>query len=301
MAARPLNDPAAGFAALDAGNAIAAERMAREAFDVAGGIDESGGAATDWTVILALALAAQRRAGEALPHFEALVVLQPDVAAHWSNLGNALCEVGREKDALAPLQQAFQRGDRSAGTFFALARSELAHGRPLPAHVCIQRAVSEAPGDAEFRLFEARVLFALDETDRAMASLAELRDPALPMALRLEAAEIQLNLAQYAEAQAAFEALLREAPRNPGALMGLATCHERHNRLDDAEAARAAIDLGTVTGDAELESALAQLDARLAARRGDAGAARRGFEAVLRHPPFDPALRTQLRFELGKA
>lgn len=255
----------------------------------------------DQRLALALSLVNGRRAAEALPLFEVLVGDQPLVPEHWSNLGNCLCELGREKDALVPLQHAFQLGDRGAGTFYALARAELAHGRPVPALTCIDRALVHEPRDPEFLIFRARVLFAMDETDRAAETLAALRDPALPMALRVEAAEIQLNLAQYAEAQRAFEAVLAEDGTQPSALIGLATCHERHNRLLDAEAARARVDEARVHGQPEVASALAQLDARLAARRGEAANARMLFEAILSDPPKDPALQTQLRFELGKA
>lgn len=291
-----MTDPDTALAAIESGTrAPAAEAAARRALEAA-----RGDMALDWTVVLALALAQQQRAAEALPLFERLVVSRPLVPEHWSNLGNALCEVGREADALAPLQRAFQLGDRSSGLFYALARAELAHGRPVPALTCIERALADAPLDPEFLLFHARVLFALDETERAAAALAHLRDPALPLALRVEAAEIQLNLAHYAEAQRAFEALLVEEPAQPSALIGLATCHERNNRLADAASVRARVDGERVLADPDVASALRQLDARLAARRGEPAQARVLFESVLENPPKDPALRTHLRFELGK-
>lgn len=301
MPARPaavaITDLAGAFAAIERGDRAAeAEAAAHVALRSA-----SGALALDWETVLALALAQQRRAAEALPLFERLVAARPDVPEHWANLGNALCELGREADALAPLQRAFLLGDRSGGLFQALARAELAHGRPVQALTCIGRALESAPVDPEFLVLEARILHALDETDRAAAVLARLRDPALPLALRVEAAEIQLNLAQYRDAQRAFEAVLAEDPGEPSALIGLATCHERHNRLDEAEAVRARIDAARVAGRAEVVSALDQLDARLAARRGDPARARALLESVLADPPRDPAMRTHLRFELGKA
>ena len=253
-----------------------------------------------WTLVLALALSAQRRASEALPVFEQLVRVQPEVPEHWSNLGNCLCELEREQEALVPLQQAFQRGDRSAALFFALARAELAHGRPLQARVCIERALQQTPLDPEFLLLRARVLYALDETEAAAEALAQLRDSRLSLGLRVEAAEIQLNLAHYADAERAFSAVLEEDPGEPSALIGLATCHERANRLDQAAETRSQVDANRACARPEVASALQQLDARLATRRGDLAQARALFESVLAHPPRDPALRTHLRFELGK-
>lgn len=284
----------AAFDALGRGDAALAERAARA------GLARTPGDVA-WRVVLALALSAQRRPAEAMPIFEALVAAEPGVPEHWTNLGNCLCELERETDALAPLQRAFQMGDRSAAMFFALARAELAHGRPLPALTCIDRALAEVPLDPEFRVFRARILFAMDETDAAAEALAGLRDPALPLALRVEAAEIQLNLAQYDAAEAAFDAILREDPGHPSALIGLATCHERANRLEAAAEVRSRIDPTRAAGDPDVASALDQLDARLADRAGDPATTRRLLERVLAHPPKDPALRTNLRFELGKA
>lgn len=287
----PLN-PAEGLLALQNGDVARAESLAQQGL-------QAHPQHLDWTLVLALALSAQRRPAEALPCFERLVAMQPEVPEHWANLGNCLCELEREQEALAPLQRAFQQGDRSSGLFFALARAELAHGRPLPAQTCIDRALALEPLDPEFLVFKARILFALDDTDAAGEVLAALRDPALPLPLRVEAAEIQLNLGHYAAAQQAFEALLREDPGNVSALIGLATCHERHNRLTEAVAARGRI---TVSDDlpAPVRTALGQLDARLADRSGDSPGARRLYEAVLADPPRDPALRCHLRFELGK-
>ena len=304
MAAGPASAAellAEGFDALARGDVGEAEALATRAGKDLSAATDDDPRRIDADVLLALSLAQQRRAAEALPLFESLARRQPQVPEHWSNLGNALCELGREADALAPLQRAFQLGERGASLFHALARAELAHGRPLPALTCIERALAEAPLDAEFRLLHARVLFVMDETDRAAEALAALRDPSLPLALRVEAAEIQLNLAHYAEAQRAFEAVLAEDATQPSALIGLATCHERHNRLADAEAVRTRVDEARASEQPDVASALLQLDARLAARRGEHALARQRFEVVLTDPPRDPALRTHLRFELGKA
>lgn len=285
-------DVVAAFAALEAGDPARAERAARLAL--------GRGGSSSWRVVLGLALVAQRRAAEALPVFDGLARDEPRIPEHWANLGNCLCELDREAEALQPLQRAFQLGERSVAVFHALARAELAHGRPLPSLDCIDRALAQAPNDPELLLFRARVLFAMDETDAAAGALARLRDPSLPLELRVEAAEIQLNLAHYSAAELAFEALLAEDPGQPSALIGLASCRERANRLADAEALRARIEPGRIVG-RELASALAQLDARLAARSGDHAKARRLLDAVLADPPGDPALRSNLRFELGKA
>jgi tetratricopeptide (TPR) repeat protein len=288
----PVNAEEA-LAVLGSGDAFLAERAARSAL--------AAGADARWLLVLALALSEQRRAIEALPCYEELVRRQPDVPEHWSNLGNCLCELDREKDALPSLQRAYLLGDRSAALFFGLARAELANMRPIHSLTCIGRAIEQVPLDPELLLFKARVQFSLDETDAAVRTLEGLRDPALAVELRVEAAEIQLNLAQYGDAQVSFEAILKEDPSHPSALIGLATCLERHNRLDEAKAAFDAIGDDRVSGRPELESAKRQLQARLAARSGDQAEARTLLRQVLSQPPRDITITSNLHFELGKA
>ena len=52
--------------------------------------------------------------GQALPVYQQLTALQPRVAEVWGNRGNCLCELGREREALDPLQTARQLGGDGA-------------------------------------------------------------------------------------------------------------------------------------------------------------------------------------------
>lgn len=282
--------PDLALAALAAGQAERVERAAASAL-------RATPRHITWTLVHALALSELRRAAEALPKYRQLVQWQPEVPEHYSNLGNCLCELDREAEALPWLQQAFIKGYRADGLFFALARAELANGRPLPALDCIERAIRSVAHDPEYLLLQARILRALDEHDAAAQVIAQLSAPSLSLPQRVEAAEVLLNLAYYTEARAAFAGVLELAPGNAPALIGLATCHERHNELEAARACRAQI--GEVR-EPEVLSALQQLDARLADRSGQRAKARELYEAVLVQPPRDPVLVANLRFELGK-
>jgi tetratricopeptide (TPR) repeat protein len=285
-------DPDAALQALERGESVLVEQAAARA------LKQSPDHVT-WTLVHALALSALQRASEALPLFERLSRWQPQVPEHFSNLGNCLCELDREAEALVPLQRAFLLGYRADGLFFALARAELANGRPVPALECIEQALLNMPGDAEYVLLKARILRALDEHEEAAALINSLSAPSLSLPQRIEAAEALLNLAQYEDARAAFAAILSEQANDAQALIGLATCHERHNDLSAANATRAEIDEQSIERES-VRSALLQLDARLADRAKQTARARELYERVLEAPPRDPALRTNLRFELGK-
>ena len=125
--------------------------------------------------MLALALSQQQRAGEAWPIYAQLTVLQPGVAEHWSNLGNCLCELGRERDALAPLQGALHCGGSGAELHYALARAWIAHGDARRALEHVQQALRAYPQDPEFQLLRARALVMLDEYEAAGLAIDALR------------------------------------------------------------------------------------------------------------------------------
>ncbi|MBO3704559.1 MAG: tetratricopeptide repeat protein, partial [Candidatus Accumulibacter sp.] len=95
--------------------------------------------------------------------YQRLTELQPRISEHWSNLGNCLCELGQERDALAPLQRALDCGGRSAELHYALARAWVAHGEPRRALDHLQPALAEYPHDPEFQLLRARALVMIDE------------------------------------------------------------------------------------------------------------------------------------------
>ena len=156
------------LAALQSGQAARAEQLAQSALSLTP-------LAIDWLSVWALSLSQQLRAADALPVYRQLTELQPVVAEHWSNLGNCLCELGREQDALVPLQQALRCGGNSAELHYALARAWIAHGEARPALEHVERALQRYPVDPEFRLLRARALVMLDEYEAAGQAIDALR------------------------------------------------------------------------------------------------------------------------------
>lgn len=279
--------------ALQAGQPGECERWAREA--LAQVPDEPSALG-----LLAFALSQQQRCLEALPLFEQLVSLQPLVASHWSNLGNCLCELGREREAREPLQRAAQLGDHSDARCYAAARAELAHARPQAALPLIQQALSLQPDDPEYQLLLARIWVLLDRHERAGAIIDRLHAAALPPELRIDAGFVLLQIGLFADAARCFSSVLDARPEAVDALLGLAQASERCNRLElaaDALARVAARPQPLSDRQQRLQlDVQAQLDAR-AQRHAEACA---GLEQLLADTALEPVLRAELLLRLGR-
>jgi len=282
-----------GLAQLRAGNPRVAEALARE-----------GLAATSshpsWLTLLALALSADHRPEEALPLYRELTQRMPESSAHWSNLGNCLCELGREHEALPSLQRALALGANDAAVHFALARVYSVTGPARAGLQHIEAALREAPADLEFRLLYARLLNALDDWERARAEIDALLQSPLDTPQRVELGYLLLRGGIHAQAQELFDNVLRRVPEDIDARLGAIMALERINRIDEAAEQRAALAAQLdPASEQRLRDKLLQVDARLAARQGDHARAADCLQALLADEPADPALRISLRFDLG--
>jgi len=152
---------------LQAGQAAMAESMASRA--LAAGSDEASALS-----LLALARSAQSKPRDALPLYRRLTALQPEVATHWSNLGNCLCELGMEAEARDPLMRARTLGADDDAVHFALARMYSVLGPAAVGLEHIDLALERAPGDPEYRLLRAKLLYTLDEWEDANAEIRKL-------------------------------------------------------------------------------------------------------------------------------
>ena len=281
------------LAALQSGRFDIAERLSRI------GLEQSPGD-PHWLSVLALALSQQQRASDAWPIYEQLTVLQPEVAEHWSNLGNCLCELGRESDALAPLQSALQCGGSGAELHYALARAWVAHGDARRALEHVQRALQQYPRDPEFQLLRARALVMLDEYEAAGQAIDALRRGDLAPTILVESGNLLLQLGLYEDAAACFDAVPIAGPESTDAQLGLAAVHERCNRLAPAEAIAADLDIRREQLNAHQTDLLLELEAQLAGRRNDHEFARQRLEVLLQRPNPDAMARGDLLLKLGR-
>ena len=280
---------------LRVGEGCRAEAMARE--NLATVPDDPA-----WLTILALALSTTGLAADALPLYQRLVVLQPERASHWSNLGNCLCELRREREAAEPLQTALALGADDAAVHFAMARACNANGDPRGGLAHIEKALSQAPDDIEFHLLHARLLGEVDAWQAAKHKVDLLRRQPLDAAQQVELGYLLQRGSEHAQALQLFESVLAAHPDEYDARVGAILALERLNRLDAARQQRAtlAAQLDAQAAD-RLRDKLLQVDARLAARTGDHVQARDKLQQLLATPELDAATQISFGFDLGAA
>ena len=284
----------AAFESLGAGHPERAEALARTALATLP--DDPL-----WTTLLALALSAQRRPTEALPLYRALTTWQPDESAHWSNLGNCLCELECEREAMPALARARALGDDGDAVHFGLARVHADMGPIATAIVHIDAAIARAPDDLEYRLFRARLLAAAERWGQAAADVDLLMRATLDPWQRSDLGYLLMRTGHYDRAIAIFE----RPPETPALALdfqiGLATAWERINRVDDAVALRASLPELPADAPASLRDKRLHLDARLASRRGDHAQAAALLREQIAQAPEHPLRFSSQWFDLGTA
>lgn len=291
---RPLIQRA--LAALQTGNPLQALAL------VDSHADESSEYRAEWLLIRALSLSALSRPGEALPGFRELIHLQPNVPEHWNNLGNCLCELGSEAEALSPLQRALQLGADDAGVHFGLARAYCRTGELPAAERHIQRALQFENGNSDMVLLQTRIALAADRVERARPLLAALRKAQLSPGQRSDLGFLEMQAGQYVAAVQSFQTTLNALPDDIEARIGLGLALERSNRVDAARLQRERITAEIAAAlSTALASKLLQLDARLASRAGDEAKAQAALQQLLAEELPDQALRANLAFALGRS
>ncbi|GAB3358951.1 tetratricopeptide repeat-containing sulfotransferase family protein [Lysobacter tyrosinilyticus] len=252
-------------------------------------------------LLLALALSAQQRGLEALPLHQRLVELEPEVPEHWSNLGNCLCEVGRESEAEPSLLQACKLGADDAAVHYGLARVYAYSGPVESARRHIELAIAHEPQDAELRLLRASILAATEQWAQAGAEISLLLQLPMDAGQRSELGYLYLRGNQYEEAIAIF----RNPPADPALSadyqIGLISALERINRLDEAIQLRREFPALPDDARATLRDKLQQVDAKLAARAGDHARAAALLQDMIDRYPAQTSAQTSNWFDLGAA
>ena len=284
----------AAFESLGAGHPERAEALARTALATLP--DDPL-----WTTLLALALSAQRRPTEALPLYRALTTWQPDEPAHWSNLGNCLCELECEREAMPALQRAIALGADDEPVHFGLARAHAEAGDLAHAIAHIDAAVARQPHNLECRLFRARLLASAERWGLAAADVDILLHASLDDWLRSDLGYLLMHTGDYDRAISIFQAVPTDTVLVIDYRIGLATAWERINRVDEAVALRAGLPDLPPDAPASLRDKRLHLDARLASRRGDHAQAAALLREQIAVDPEHPWRFSSQWFDLGVA
>ena len=284
----------------DAYQALASGRTA-EVLAWAGRALAEDASALPWKALRAVALSLSQRPQEALLEYQWLCAHEPGNPAHWSNLGNCLCELEREREALEPLQKALLLGATEPALHFGLARAYATDGQLELARRHIETAIARDPTDAEFPLLHLRILQAQDRWPEALRLAGQLQVLPLSEGQRIDLGYLLFRGQWYAQAIAQFSLPVADPDLAIDARIGLVMAYERTNRMAQAETLQATLDEHAVSHHPKLLDNFLQMQAKMAMRRKDYPAARALFERILSAAHADPVLKLGLQFEYAAA
>jgi tetratricopeptide (TPR) repeat protein len=206
---------------------------------------------------LGVALVDAGRVKEALPHFHAALAERANYAEGENNLGHALNLLDRPAEALPHLERALQLHPGYAAAHNNLAIALMALGRTDEGLAAFAAAVREDPRDAET---ECNLGLALARADRTAEALPHFQRA---VALNPRYGEAELNWAiglmltgRFAEARPHFERALELEPRSVDARVLYGRALAREGRADEAIGQfRAALALEPESKEAHLELA----------------------------------------------
>lgn len=272
---------------------------------------EVGEETAAWLTAKGLALSALREPERAAKIYRELIALEPDVAEHHTNLGNALIELSHISAAREALERAQTLGAADGNLYFALAKTSLQGGEPRRALAEVVSALKLGlDQDIEVALLYLRVLIALDEMDLAKDNVKRLMPAPMAPELACEFALLILQLSDYAGAEQAALKVDAKSPDYPMALISLGLAFERSNQMHKLQQVRTQLSdllpefsshasvsdlLQTRTG-----QSLIQLDARIAARGKDHRRVHELLHALLAHGALESGHEIAIRFELAR-
>jgi tetratricopeptide (TPR) repeat protein len=290
----PAPSLALAYRAYERGEAAVVLEMAEQA-------ERRQGAEPAWKTLEGVALSMLNMPQRALLVYQWLCSHEPGNPVHWSNLGNCLCELGREDEALVPLQKALLQGATESALHFGLARAYAADGQLEMARRHIEGAIERAPEDAEFHLYKLRILQALDRWPEAVVCADYLRSISLDEGQTVDFGYLLFRGQWYERALECFQ----KTPTDPDLFLdsriGLVMAYERTNRMAQAKAIQYGLHERDMQHNAKLLANFLQMQAKMAMRDKDFDAARSGFERILHHTRNDAGLKLGLEFEYAAA
>jgi protein O-GlcNAc transferase len=187
--------------------------------------------------LLGLALAAQRRFSEALPHFERAARDHPGDPQFWDNLALCQCELKDYEAAERSLRKSLALQPAAIGTLVALGRVLHLRMRNEEAGELLERALALAPGHpaAHYHLGEA--LAGLDQLDQAEQHLrlAIAAEPNVA-ASHNELGRVLMRRGALRDAEASFRRAIALDRRSPFSHANLALALGPQGRAGEAAA-----------------------------------------------------------------
>lgn len=222
--------------------------------------------------LLGRVLHSQGRHADAVRVFNALTLMQPTVAEHWSNLGTALRSTQQYDNAIAAFDRALRLGPPSATLLYNLGVLQMERCDYNAAYLALRDAAKLAPRDATIRWGFAQCCYDLINVEEARGALEDWQNlEGLTVEITVRIVSLLVMLGESRRAASAIEKLVASPPQRGAAAVGLASILERLHRLDEARALLACIEANDPALNTDPEKLL--LSAVLAERTGDREAA----------------------------
>lgn len=214
--------------AIKRGELATAERLCRAHL-------QAQGEDPDVLLLLGLGLQQQNRDAEALAPYRRLTELVPRKAVHWANYATALQRAGDPGAAVRAVEAAMRLAPEDPERLDQSGLLRLQLDQPRAAQATLLKAATLAPGSAAIRIHAARACVACRDR-RADELLLGWRDWT-PLAddLRLDLADLLVQISEPWDAMELLEDLVRRVPTDWPTQLLLAKVYERVNRPEQAE------------------------------------------------------------------
>jgi len=187
--------------------------------------------------VLGTALNSQGRHEDAVRIFNALTLIEPQVARHWQNLGTVLRQARRYAQSLAAFERALRLAPVSPELLYNLGVLQMDRCDYRAAYLALRDGVALAPNDGRLRWAFAQCCFDVARREEALEALEGWHEfEGLTVEFTVLLIQLLGMMAAVDPAQPVVQQLLANPPRKGPAALGCARILERLHRLDEARA-----------------------------------------------------------------
>jgi tetratricopeptide (TPR) repeat protein len=200
--------------------------------------------------VLGTALNSQGRHEDAVRIFNALTLIEPQVARHWQNFGTVLRQAKRYAQSLTAFERALRLGPLSPELLYNLGVLQMDRCDYRAAYLALRDGVALAPNDGRLRWAFAQCCFDVARREEAVESLEGWQEfEGLTVEFTVLLIQLLGMMAAVDPAQPVVQQLLANPPQKGPAALGCARILERLHRLDEARAMLEGLELNDRTAE----------------------------------------------------
>jgi tetratricopeptide (TPR) repeat protein len=217
--------------------------------------------------VLGTVLNSQGRHEDAARVFNALTLMQPQVARHWQNLGTVLRPIRQYTQALAAFERALQLTPPTPELLYNLGVLQMDRCDYRAAYLALRDGVALAPRDGRLRWAFAQCCFDVARREEALEALEGWQEfEQLTVEFSVLLIQLLGMMAAVDPEQPLVKRLLANPPQQGRAALGCASILERLHRLDAARATLERLDLNDPSAEPDPDRLM--MSAVLASRVG---------------------------------